>query len=181
MLLLPALLLGQSRPSDRPITDEIKFIVFFTRLATREVAAKAQGGESMTKRALKDTVGLTDTEFSLVLEVALSCNDAYNAKTRSGMVEVQGLRSQYPQGAVMPAAVAARIDQLERERTKVVSDCIGSLRRGMGAAHYANLENYVRDQGAAIRYIDPAKPDPNPKIPSPPGLIPSGRDPRRGK
>ena len=46
-------------------------------------------------------------------EVALSCNDAYNAKTRSGGAEVRQLASQNQQKATPPAAVSARIDALE--------------------------------------------------------------------
>ncbi len=76
--------------------------------------------------------------------------------------------------------MAARINALEQERTKVISDCMDSLKRGMGAARYAKLENYARAQGAAIRFVDPSKPDVSGKTPPPPNLIPTGSDPRQG-
>ncbi len=81
LFLAPALLLGQSRPSERPVTDEVRFLFFFLRVSASESAAKAKGkSDSPSKQALKNKVGLTDTEISLVNEVALSCNAATTRK-----------------------------------------------------------------------------------------------------
>ena len=175
LLIVPALLLGQSRPSG-PIPDEIRFLFFFLHLSTSETQAK--GVPSPARRALQATVGLTDTEFSLLREVALSCKDSYDAKTRTGGDEVRALAAQNPRGKAPPAAVAARIDALERERNSVITGCMNSLKRGINAARYAQLENYVRVQGANIRYVDPS--NPGPQRPLPPNLIPSGGNPNQG-
>ena len=85
LLVIPALLLAQGVTPKKSIPDNIVFHFFFLRFAASESAAKAKGkSESTAKRALKDKAGLTDVEISLLKEVALSCNDAYDAKTRSG-------------------------------------------------------------------------------------------------
>lgn len=169
LLFIPALLLAQSRPSVRPVTEEVQFLFFFLRLGSDESRANAEGAsDSRTKRALKDTVRLTDTEISLVREVALSCKASYDAKTRSGGTEVRQLAAQNSRNAP-PPDVSARIDALERERTKVITDCLDSLKRGMGAARYGKLENYVRAKGAAIRYVNPSELDPNARTTQPPG------------
>jgi hypothetical protein len=181
-LLAPALLLAQGRSEKRIVPDDIIFQFFFHRFSASESTAKAKGGsESSAKRSLKDKAGLTDTEISLVKEVALSCTDAYDAKSRSGHAEVRQLASRNTQKAAPGPAVAARIEALERERAQMVIACQDSLKRGMGATRYAKLETYVRAQGAAIRYIDPSSPDESgAPTPPPPGLIPTGRGPGQG-
>jgi hypothetical protein len=129
---------------------------------------------------LKNKVGLTDTEISLVNEVALSCKGHYDAKTFNGAAEVRQLAAQNPQRSLPSAAVAARINALELERTKLLSDCMDSLKRGMGAARYAKLQDYARAQGTAIRFVDPSTPDVNGKPTPPPDLIPRGNGPSQG-
>lgn len=157
LLLTPALLFAQGAP-DRPVPESVLFQFFFLRYSASDAAARAKGkSDSPAKRALKDSAGLTDTEISLVKEIAASCTDLYNAKSRTGGAEVLQLRAQNASATPTPA-IAARIDTLERERTKIITDCQDSLRRGMGAARYARFEAYVRQtEGPKVRYVDPSQ------------------------
>lgn len=184
LLIVPALLLGQATPPARFVPEDVLFNFFFRHVSSSESLAKSKGkSDSTSKLTLKAEVGLTDTEFSLLKEVALSCNDSFDAKSRAGAAEVRQLAAQNPQKVAPPPAVTARIDALERERAKVITDCQDSLRRGMGEARYAQLRNYVRQsEGATARYVDPAKLGPNSKNVPPPILIPTptGGDPRQG-
>jgi hypothetical protein len=154
--LVPTLLFGQAANASKPVPDDI-IISFFFRRYTAESAAPKQPVEAPIQHALRSDIGLTNQELSLLKEVIVSCNDAYARKTESGSAEVVALAAQYPRGAAPPAAVAARIDQLERERAKVILDCMDSLKRGINPSRYANLENYIRAQGAGIRYVAPPK------------------------
>lgn len=183
ILLLAPALLAQAPPPRDPVPDDILFHFFFLRLAAGESNARAQGkGDSLIKRALFDKARLTSTEFSLLKEVAVSCNDAYDAKTRSGFAEVLELAAQKPaQGAPPPQAIA-RIEALERDRAQVIHGCLDSLRRGMGPAGFAKLEAHVRQvEGPRVRYLDgvpgpDARPVPVPQITP----TPTGGDPRQG-
>ncbi len=175
LLFAPALLLGQGALQTKSVPEDVLFNFFFRHISSSESQAKSKGkSDSSVKQTLKKSVGLTDTEFSLLKEVALSCNDAFDAKSRAGNAEVRQLAGQKAQKSAPPPAVAVRIEALERERTKVITDCQDSLKRGMGAARYAQLYNYVpKSEGATARYIDPAKPDLNAKGVPPPTFIPA--------
>ncbi len=181
LLSLPALLLGQATPN-RPVPDDVLFHFFFLRVSSSAAEAIARGSsESVAKRTLKAKAGLTDAEVSLVNAAALSCNDAYESKTRSGSEEVRQLAAQNLQNSTPSAAVAARINALERERAQVVTDCLDSLKRSMGTARFTKMETYVR-QTSSVRYVDPTKPDPSLRNIPPPAIKPAspGDDPQQG-
>lgn len=156
LLLFPSLLLGQGA-SDSSVPDDILFRFFFLRISSMAASARAKGvAPSAVERAMKDREGFTTAEISRVHEIALSCNQAYDAKTRSGSEEVRRLAALNPDRTEPQPGVVARIDALERERAQVIRDCLDILSRSMGAVRYAKLNAYVR-QESTVRYADPAK------------------------
>jgi hypothetical protein len=183
LLFVPTLVLSQRPQPGGAIPDDIQFVSFFMSLSLGESVARSAGQrDSAIKQTLKDKAGLTDAQFSLLHETALSCIDAYNEKTRAGFNELREFAPPANPGDPPPLAVVATINALERERAKVITDCMDRLKRGMGEEPFAKLQTYVRStKGQSMRRIDPPRIIPNAESARPPELTPlPGVDSRTG-
>lgn len=147
----PSFVLGQSALSSDP-PDSVVYHAFFRQIAAAEDTAdsiRAKGKSDVSMRdAYKVRLGLTDAENTALKQIAQDCDAQYEAESSRGNKIVLDLKAKYPKGSDIPAYAVAQINNLERDRQKVMTDCVGRLRGQMGTSGFLKVDSFVRQKVA---------------------------------
>lgn len=161
LLRIPANAAPQSLPMSAPhlhppataaeagLSDYLLFHFFFEHVVAVEAAAdrlRAAGKSSSSAAArshFKNIAKLTETEASLMKEIAQNCHDDYAAANKSLAASVKSIGAQYPPGTPKPAAATQQLADLENQREQVVTGYMQRLQSGMGAARFQKFYSFV--------------------------------------
>lgn len=139
-----------------PIPETVLFRFFFIRVNFLESSADrlaAAGKDSRGPRSeIKNSMRLTDSEESLLKEIASTCTDQDRDFLEQNTNQAKALRQQSQRGGAERVAADQAREQLESSRDTLMKDCIGRLRNGIGPSRFERLVTLVRaSEGPRIK------------------------------
>jgi hypothetical protein len=120
------------------------FFIHVARLQTAADALKAQGkADGQMRYLIRSKAHLTSQEDALLRGVALNCNVAYAAASKSGVAATKELVQPFPNASAVPSEVLQQISNLEAQRAQVITGCMANLQSQMRPARYQMLRSFV--------------------------------------